>query len=48
MLNLLRKLIYERDGASCIPFFSSQDYCQTFCCEYMKRAENEFKRRSLF
>ena len=34
--------IYERDGASCIPFFSSQDYCQTFCCEYMKRANRVF------
>lgn len=33
---------YDRDGASCLPFFSSQAHCQTFCGEYSKRANRVF------
>jgi hypothetical protein len=33
---------YEQDGASCLPFFSSQGYCETFCGEYSKRANRVF------
>jgi hypothetical protein len=34
--------VYERDGASRLPFFSSQEHCQTFCGEYSKRAGRVF------
>lgn len=33
---------YERDGSSCLPFFSSQGHCQIFCSEYAKRANRVF------
>jgi hypothetical protein len=28
--------VYERNGASCLPFFSSLRHCETFCGEYSK------------
>jgi hypothetical protein len=34
--------IYERDGASCLPFFSSQDHCQIFAGEYSKSRNRVF------
>jgi hypothetical protein len=39
--------IYERDGTSRLPFFSSQDHCQTFCGEYSKRANRVFPFQAL-
>jgi len=33
---------YERGGRSCLPFFSSQGHCQTFCGEYSKLANRVF------
>lgn len=34
--------VYERDGASCLPFFSSRDHCQIFAGEYSKSRNRVF------